>query len=337
VADHILAEMRRLNDAGFGLLPLGGKVPLISFAGKPISLGQVAAIMSKNGSNAYGVRLHNLAVVDVDERSQELFDIVTERCGDAAVQVDTSRGRHCWFENPANIRFNFKKDRLPIDFKTGFNSFVVGPHSQRPDGGAYRPFKGILGIDPLTIIKGSSRALKTASPSMQSASDQVMEGTRNKHLVRMARRMAFTSDSEGELVDNLMYERDFWCDAGSHPVGDREVEKIAKWAWGKLQAGELWREGEQMLYVPAAPLENLTKATHGDKAALLLLVLKQKHGAERDKTFLLDHSAMKTAGLIQYGREVFQQVVRLLEQLGLIERVGRYKVKGYKQQFRLCK
>jgi hypothetical protein len=337
VADHILAEMRRLNDAGFGLLPLGGKVPLIGFAGKPISLGQVAAIMSKNGSNAYGVRLHNFAVVDMDERSQELNDIVAERCGDAAVQVDTPRGRHLYFDNPENISINFRKDGLPIDFKTGMNSFVVGPHSVRLDGGYYRPFKGILGIDPLTIIKGSSQSPKTTAPSMQSACGQVIEGARNKHLVRMARKMAFTSDSEGELADNLMYERDIWCDAGSHPVGDREVKKIAKWAWGKLQAGELWREGEQMLYVPAAPVENLTKATHGDKAALLFLLLTQKHGAERNKTFLLDHGAMKTAGLIKYGREVFQQAVRLLEQLGLIERVGRYKVKGYKQQFRLCK
>jgi len=329
-------EMERLADAGFALLPLVGKVPFIPFADKKIKFKQVKAIMARNGSNAYGVRLPQLAVVDVDQQSDELFAVVTKRCGDAAVQVDTSRGRHFYFDNPENISINFRKDGLPIDFKTGVNSFVVGPHSQRPDGGAYEPFKGILGIYPMVIIKGSSQALKTASPPMQSASGQVREGWRHDHLLKEAVQMAFNCDTEGELVGNLMYERDIWCEAGNDRVGDREVEKIAKWAWDKLQADELWG-GERMVGIKADTAQALiTNPDGGIEAYALYTKLLIAHPFPNTR-FGLNFDGMKKSGLITFGERNFHRAKKLLEQSGLLEKTANYSVGNRSNQYRLTR
>ena len=333
--------MRRLAGAGFALLPLGGdgKQPLVKFQDKSISFAQTQAIMARNRSSTYGVRLPNLAVVDVDERSDELYGIVNKRCGVSTVQTDTARGRHFYFENPHGIRHNFGD--LPIDFKTGFNSFVVGPHSQRRDGGIYRTVQGVLGIDALPIIKGLPEGLKTttkdASEVAFTASGQVKEGERNTHLCKAARKMAFTSDSEGELVDNLMYERDIWCEAGSHPVSDGEVVKIAKWAWQKLEMGELTPEGKHVAQTDMEVVKALGPSKDGGNALMLYTILRGNHGANPTKTFMLDHGGMLHAGLIAFGRDVFKRCVELLEELGVIEKVRRYKVGGFKQQYRLKK
>ena len=56
--------------------------------------------MESKPSSLYGIRLPRLAVADVDERSQELFDLVEKECGASPVQVNTPRGRHLYFANP---------------------------------------------------------------------------------------------------------------------------------------------------------------------------------------------------------------------------------------------
>jgi hypothetical protein len=329
-------EMERLADAGFALLPLVGKVPFIPFADKQIKFKQVKAIMARNGSNAYGVRLPQLAVVDVDERSPELYDIVTERCGSSTVQTDTSRGRHFYFDNPDNIRIDFRKENLPIDFKTGVNSFVVGPHSIRPDGGVYMPSKGVLGLDPLTIIKGPPQALKTAPPSMQSASDQVMEGGRHDHLKKKAVKFGHTSKTEDELLAYLMDERDVWCDAGNHPVRDSEVVEIAKWAWSKLLSADLWG-GEKMLAMKAKTVETLTSNPDGGiEAFALYSILKNAHPFP-DTRFALNFDGMKEARLVTFGEGKFHKAKKLLQQEGFIELMANYSVGNRSNQYRLTR
>lgn len=329
-----LNEIERLADAGFALLPLGGKSPLIGFKGKKISCSQVRAIMLKKGSSAYGVRLPQLAVVDVDERSQELYDIVTERCGASTVQTDSSRGRHFYFDNPENIRIDFRKENLPIDFKTGVNSFVVGPHSIRPDGGVYRPFRGILGIDPLSVIVGPPQALITASEVVKG--NQVVEGGRHNHLLKKAVMFGHTSETEDELVGGLMYERDLWCDVGHHPVSDREVEKIARWAWGQKEVGELWG-GEQMVGIKADTAQALiTNPDGGIEAYALYTILRIAHPFLNTR-FGLNFDGMKENGLITFGERNFHKAKKLLEQCGLLEKVANYSVGNRGNQYRLTR
>ena len=237
----VFREISRLTDAGFSLIPLGGgsdgKSPLVKFSGKQISQAQTLGIMRKRGSSLYGVRTDRLAVCDVDQRSEELFSMVTERCGDTPVQVDTPRGRHFYFANPEGVRHSFAGE--PIDFKTGLNSYVAGPCSIRSDGRCYEPFLGSLGVSVLPAIKPPPQGAFTAS-------GRVSEGSRNTHLTKAAVRMVSCVDTVEELTANLIWERDTICEAGAHPVTDPEVEKIGRWAWGKRQTGDIWG-GERML------------------------------------------------------------------------------------------
>ena len=94
-------EIYRLSRSGFSLLPLGGgqngKSPLCKFAGKNPPVRQVIAIMNAKASSAYGVRLQDIVVVDVDENSQDIKSLVVRRFGNSPVQVETPRGRHFYF------------------------------------------------------------------------------------------------------------------------------------------------------------------------------------------------------------------------------------------------
>ena len=265
--------------------------------------------------------------------SQELYGIVTERCGASTVQTDTSRGRHFYFENPHGIRHHFGD--LPIDFKTGFNSFVVGPLSQRPDGAIYKPVQGVLGLDPLTIIKGPPRVLKTTPREVAfTASGQVIEGGRHTYLKERAHDMVFSVESLDELVQNLLFERDEHCETG---YSDSRVISLAQWYWDMLCEGKLIRKGRHVAQTDMDVVKALGPQKDGPNAVLLYTLLSGSHRADPSKTFLLDHGGMLEAELISFGRDAFNRCVRLLETIGVLEKVRGYKVGGYKQQYRLKK
>ena len=75
-----------------------GKSPLCKFAGKNPPVRQVIAIMNAKASSAYGVRLQDIVVVDVDENSQDIKSLVVRRFGNSPVQVETPRGRHFYYQ-----------------------------------------------------------------------------------------------------------------------------------------------------------------------------------------------------------------------------------------------
>lgn len=147
--DDFRNQLARLVRAGFPLLPLGGggdgKAPLLrAWAGPVLPLARILAPLYRSGSQVYGIRLDGLAVVDCDDDSPDLVAQLEARFGPSPVHVTTPRGRHLYYRatgQPPNLRV----EGLPVDIKTGTRAYVVGPWSIRPDGGRYRPVKGMLG------------------------------------------------------------------------------------------------------------------------------------------------------------------------------------------------
>ncbi len=142
-------EIVRLHRARFSLLPLGradGKVPICRYrADERLRLGRILAPMRDAGSSTYGVRLAGLVVIDCDEDNPELVQQIEARFGPSPVHVQTPRGRHLYYGAGAGKPPNLRGEGLPVDIKSGATSYVVGPHSIRPDGGVYSPIIGALG------------------------------------------------------------------------------------------------------------------------------------------------------------------------------------------------
>ena len=270
-------------------------------------------------------RLRNLAVADVDECSQELYNAVTDRLGASPVQIDTKRGRHFYFSNPDNVRFHF--DGLPIDFKTGFNSYVAGPYSRRQDGGFYEPVKGCLGVDTLPIIpRLNSEPLR--------GTRRATEGRRNRYLTKVAKDRVLSVDSVDELAANLRFERDEWCETGSHSISDTEIIRIVNWAWKLREEGRVWG-GEQMLQFKTRSVNELvTNPEGGVEAFALLSILKSRHPM-KGTVFGLNFDGMKEAGYITFGKPTFRKAIKLLLALGHLKKVAGYSVGRRGNQYRI--
>lgn len=170
-----------------------------------------------------------MVVVDVDDISPDMMSLVDRRFGKSTVQVATPRGRHFYYKRGDQKLPNQRAEGLPIDIKSGANSYVAGPGSIRPDGGEYVAAVGLLGKTVLSIFSYSAGRTLLASQS----TGRVPEGQRNQFLWRQAVEYApFVLDVE-ELIANLKYDRDNLCEVGDHRVHDAEIIYSAKWAWSR--------------------------------------------------------------------------------------------------------
>lgn len=303
------AEMARLSRSGCNLLPLGGgsdgKSPLLSgWQSSNITLPRVLAPMHRARSQVYGIRLHRFAVIDCDENNPALVRDIEARFGETPVKVQTPRGLHLYFRTPPGQLPNLRSEGLPVDIKAGPNSYVVGPHSLRPDGGLYRPVSGILGQDALPVLRIASKAGPT-----------IAKGNRHDVLKGQAIRMVELVDGPDELAANLKGLRDDLCeDAGSLPDG--EVISLANWAWQCRLENRLYAGRNSAFRVQRTALDLI----RGNPDALALyVILADQHGHKPGKHFGLNYPAMKEAGLIALSRERFTAARDALIRLGLLQ------------------
>ena len=299
-----------------------GKSPLCKFAGKNPPVRQVIAIMNAKASSAYGVRLQDIVVVDVDENSQDIKSLVVRRFGNSPVQVETPRGRHFYYQKADQTLPNLRAAGLPIDIKSGSNSYVAGPGSIRPDGGEYVAVVGLLGETVLLPFKDSAGKNLLASQS----TERVPEGRRNHFLWRQAAEYApLVSDVE-ELVVNLNYDRDNLCEAGSHRVPDAEILKIAKWAWAlRTKSGGLYQGRNSQFSIHRQTMDVLLAHSNGGSEAFALhSVLVSVHGHSIGKRFTISFQGMKDSGSIAFGRNRFHAALKILLKEGLLRKSGGY-------------
>lgn len=311
--DQIRNEVARLKGAGFPLLPLGGgddgKTPLTrAWAGHAMPLAQVLAPMHRAGSRVYGVRLDGLAVIDCDSADAALVADLEARFGPSPVHVRTPRGMHLYYRTDGRVP-NLRAEGLPVDVKTGGRAYVVGPLSERRDGGVYLPERGLLGVDVLPPLMPVSGPLAT--------SETVPTGQRHVALVREAIRMVEYVDSAEELAANLCGLRDDLCrDPATMP--DSELRAIAGWAWKCRLEGRIYRSRDSEVRLNRLALDALLPLANGPDALALLITLIDKHGHAPGKRFSLSHGAMRKAGLTTLSRPRFLAARRALEGAGLM-------------------
>jgi hypothetical protein len=329
LADVIRNEVVRLKGAGFPLLPLGGtdgKAPLLqAWAGPGLTLARILAPMHRTGSQAYGLRLDGLAVVDCDSDDIALVSQIEARFGLSPIHVKTPRGRHIYYR-AAGAMPNLRGEGLPVDIKTGARSYVVGPLSVRPDGGFYEPVKGVLGADVLPIIRGAVGA----------APAPILTGHRHVELVKEAIRMVELVDGPAELQANLAGIRDDWC-VDPSTMTDSELAGIAGWAWKCRLENRIYRGRYSAFPVQRLALDALRGLPNGADAIALLVLLEDQHGHQPGKRFPLDFDAMRAAGLLNLSKPRMRAARRTLEHAGLLRLVGLHRAGSVPQTFALTR
>jgi len=328
--DDFRNELSRLSRAGFPLLPLGGgadgKAPLSrAWAGPALPLGRVLAPLHRTGSQAYGVRLDGMAVIDCDSDDSGLVAMMEARFGQSPVHVKTPRGMHLYYRAAGAVP-NLRGDGLPVDIKTGARAYVVGPLSHRPDGGSYVPVKGLLGKDVLPCIRSASPP--KAAP--------ILTGHRHVELVKEAMRMVELVDSANELQANLAGIRDDWC-ADPATMPDSELEGIAAWAWKCRLDNRIYKGRDSAFPVQRLALDALRGLPNGADAIALLVLLQDQHGHHPGKRFPLDFKAMRTAGLLNLSTPRLRAARRALEGSGLLRLVGKHQAGSRPQTFVLTR
>lgn len=328
------AEITRLYGAGFSLLPLGGgsdgKSPLTGFKGEArLPVRRVLGILHGKGSASYGIRLDGLAVIDCDENSPSLVKDMEARFGVSPVHVSTPRGIHLYYKLGTAHLPNLRGEGLPVDIKRGARSYVVGPHSVRPDGGLYQPAKGTLGIDDLPEIAPGPAPIHT-QPGV------IPKGSRNRELTLAAINMVESVDSPDELFGNLAFIRDDECEDPAS-VPDEELRKMAEWAWTKRLEGKVYRGRDSEFRINRAALDALAPYDNASDAIALLVPLLANHGHIAGQTFPLDHAAMIKAGHTSLGRRRFAAAVRTLQASNLLGIAKEYSVGHSRRSYRLLR
>lgn len=329
-------QMARLHGAGFSLLPLGkgddGKSPLLSFKGKArLPLGKVLAPMHRAGSSCYGVRLDGLAVIDCDTDDPGLVKQMEARFGASPVHVRTPRGRHLYYRANGSQFPNLRREGLPVDIKRGAGSYVMGPGSLRPDGGAYVAAKGALGRDSLPEIRVTE---PVAGPA--NCARRVAEGSRNYALTLAAIQMVEAVDDPEELFGNLRFIRDDECEDPA-TVPDEELQKITDWAWSRRLEGKVYHGRNSEFRMPREALDAIMALPNASDALALFVVLQSQHGHRPAVTFPLDHEAMASAGHTDLSRRRFLDARRGLEGAGLLEVAASHLAAHHRRSYRLMR
>lgn len=331
--DDFRNELARLVRAGFPLLPLGGgadaKGPLVgTWADRKLPLARVLAPLYRAGSQLYGIRLDGLAVIDCDTDSAELVEALEARFGPSPVHVGTPRGWHLYYRATGKAP-NLRGEGLLVDIKTGPRAYVAGPWSVRPDGGCYRPAKGLLGVDLLP-------PMRAITPENRAASEAIPAGHRHVALVKEAIKMLELVDSAEELAANLAAVRDDLCeDAVTMP--DSELRALAGWAWTLRLENRIFRGRDSALSVDRLALDALRRWDNETDAIALYLLLIDMHRHTPGKRFALDFAAMRASGLTRLSIPRLRAARRTLQAVGLLQLVGNHRAGSVHQTFALAR
>jgi hypothetical protein len=279
-------------------------------------------------SLTYGIRLPNLAVIDIDDPSETLLTEIIDQCGDSPFKVSTGRGKHLYYACDEKPSFNFRALGKPIDIKYGLNAYVIGPYSTRPDGVHYR-FEGadfFLGELPSLNLPRHSQSAGRATA--------INEGFRNSFLCKQAMKYVRYVENENELYENLIYDRDEYCE-NPKSSSEKEIRKIAHWAWGKRLDNKLFEGQNSVFKVNRHAHTTINAHPKGRDAWELYMFLNDKHGHQIGKRFAINVKAIQRAYNFHFGERATYAAINTLRELGYLKMVKNYSAKRASRLFQL--
>lgn len=318
---ELTMEMSRLYSAGYSLLPLGGdggKKATVRFEDRNrLPLSRVINRMLGGGSQTYGIRLGGLLVIDVDTDTAEARAYVQANFGSSPVQTRTKRGFHLYFRHVGKKPNDIRLPNVAIEFKSGENSYVVGPCSVRPDDGGQYVAHGRLN-SPKNLPWFVDRRTAAVTLDCDGKAPTVGRGFRHKALKKRARELALVADGLHEVADDLKAFRD-WEIEEPADFPDKMVEKMAEWFWEKRETGMLWGKTNSGVFVHRHPISLL--ARQGNALALMVYnVVLATHGHKGGKEFALCPDGLRVSGRVKAGRHQLYAAIHLLVDLGLLTR-----------------
>jgi len=312
------------------VMPLSGKdgkKPRVSrFKDRTIHHRETIRLLEAGEISTYGIRLKGLTVIDIDERDREYIAEVESLLGKSSFIVETGRGYHLYYRGENRFKNPFTFD---VDIKSGWNSYVVGPYSLRPDGVVYEPIEGDFIYRPLTDCNvpvsmlrkplSTERGFTPVTPN-----GKVPVGHRHNYLRKQAWKLADECIDAEELAAKLSWHANKTC-VDPTSITLEEIDGIASWMWGKQYYGKRYSEEFSEVKISRLVIERLIALPGGSDALALYVLLASKH-RHLGNNFAIDFDGMKNGQLTDLGRDRFKRARRFLLELGLIQRAENYKV-----------
>jgi len=306
-----------------------GKHPRVqSYMNKTIHHRATIRLLEADKISTYAIRLSGLTVIDVDSDPKDWDHVVAVQSllGRSSFIVETGRGYHLYYRGEKKFKnpFAFK-----AEIKSGWNSYVVGPHSVRPDGVVYEPILGNFIEPPLTDCNVPTSLLKKShTPSYNqmsmSQNGKVRVGDRHNYLLSASWRLADECLDEEELAFKLKWHAVETC-VDAENITMKELEDIASWMWGKQYYGKRYSEEFSEVKISRSVIKRLIGLSGASDALALYVLLSDKH-RHTGKDFAINFSGMKKAQLTDLGRDRFNRAKKLLLELGHIQQAKNYKV-----------
>ena len=312
------------------VMPLSGKdgkkPRVLRFKNRTIHHRETIRLLEADEISTYGIRLRGLTVIDIDDSAWEHVAEVESLLGNSNFIVETGRGYHLYYrgENRFKNPFTFS-----VDIKSGWNSYVVGPYSVRPDGVVYEPIHGDFNDPPLTdcdepaFLLRKPRHMEHCLPPA-TKNGKVPVGHRHHHLCKQAFALADECIDSEELAFKLRWHADRAC-ADPTSITLEEINGIASWSWGKERYGKRYSEEFSEVKISRLVIERLIALSGGSDALALYVLLASKH-RHLGNNFAIDFHGMKNGQLTDLGRDRFKRARAFLLELGLIQRAENYKV-----------
>jgi hypothetical protein len=327
----LIQEIKRLNQLGVALVPLGGdngKQALVKFKDQEgFPAGALTDLVKAGKATGIGFRLHSCVVVDIDSDDPAWITKCEDRFGKSEVRVRTpSGGIHLYYAGSLKPQPKLKAEGWPVDIKQGANQYVVAAYSWRPDGKAYCVEGSEFIRSKLTEIRGAA-----TDAVERDTAGKVAKGNRHAYLLEKGKEFARSAQTLDQLTTAITKE--FEANCVQDDLNTDEITGIANWCWEAQNNGTNYAAGQKTLTIPGWSIDRLA----GDPFAQhLLIFLLDAHKGAKGRRFILDYECMKNSPRLNLSRDRFRQARNLLLSVGVIRCVcapARFK---HKAQYELC-
>lgn len=256
----------RYAEIGIPTFPVRAKTPAVKGYLK-LGLATSRELVTRFGHfDSFGLSLQTagIVVVDVDSPDERVLEDALTRHGESPFVVRSGSGHfQAWYRRQNETRCIRPDPSFPIDILG--RGFVVAP-----------PSLGKLGT--YEIVRGDLTAL-ACLPSLRNGPraravihGPTAEGRRNDRLFDICLQEGRACDDIGALLDVARTVNEGFLP----PMGDEEVVRVARSAWGYTERGENWKGVGRRIVATLDEVDGLM--SENPDAFLLLMMLRRHHG-----------------------------------------------------------